>query len=61
MLEYVKTILSKVSFDAVLFEKELRKGIKLLIRDEVEELRKWCYSNYNKEYDQVLHRCFAYH
>jgi hypothetical protein len=60
MLEYVKTILSKVSFDAVLFEKELRKGIKLLIRDEVEELRKWCYSNYNSEYHQVLHRCFAY-
>ncbi len=60
MLEYVKTILSKVSFDAVLFEKELRKGIKLLIRDEVEELRKWCYSNYNREYQQVLQRCFTF-
>ncbi len=59
MLEYVKTILTKVSFDAVLFEKELRKGMKLLIRDEIDELRRWCFDTFNQEHQQVLQRCFA--
>ena len=30
MLEYVKMILLKVSFDKMLFEKELTKGLKML-------------------------------
>ena len=60
MLEYVKTILTKVSFDASLFEKELRKGIGLLIRDEVDELRRWCYATFQQEHQQVLQRCFSY-
>jgi hypothetical protein len=60
MLEYVKTILTKVSFDATLFEKELRKGIGLLIRDEIDELRRWCYATFQQEHQQVLRRCFEY-
>ena len=35
MLEYVKTILKKVSFDRYLFEKELFKAIKALVKDEI--------------------------
>jgi hypothetical protein len=31
MLRYAKEILTKVSFDAQLFEKELRKAIKMLV------------------------------
>ena len=31
MLEYIKTILQKVSFDKALFEKELAKAINMLI------------------------------
>lgn len=60
MLEYVKTILTKVSFDAALFEKELRKGIDLLIRDEIDELRTWCYATFRQEHQQVLQRCFTF-
>ncbi|GLB51619.1 hypothetical protein NBRC110019_06580 [Neptunitalea chrysea] len=41
MLEYTKTILSKVSFDAVLFKKELEKAVKRLLPYEIEELRLW--------------------
>ena len=39
MLNYAKTVLTKVSFNALLFEKELRKALKLLIGEEVNELR----------------------
>lgn len=59
MLSYVKKILTRVSFDARLFEKELRKAIKVLIADEVQELRNWCYANYGKQYEAILNRCFV--
>lgn len=59
MLEYVKTILTKVSFDARLFEKELRKAIKNLIEDEIDELKEWCYQQFSSQYPQVLSRCFV--
>lgn len=59
MLDYFKTILTKVSFDAKLFEKELRKAIKNLIQEEIEELKKWCYANFGSEHQRALNRCFA--
>jgi len=58
MLNYVKTVLSKVSFDALLFEKELRKAIRMLIVEEVQELRQWCYTRFGGEYEAILNRCF---
>ena len=39
MFEYTKTILSKVSFDANLFCKEVQKAVKRLLPYEIEELR----------------------
>ncbi|MFD2827703.1 hypothetical protein ACFSYG_14585 [Leeuwenhoekiella polynyae] len=41
MFEYTKTILKKVSFDSVLFCKELQKAAKRLLPYELEELRVW--------------------
>ncbi len=58
MLEYVKMILEKVSFDKNLFEKELLKGIKSLIPSEVKELRKWCYAKFGNMYQKILNRIF---
>lgn len=58
MLEYIKTILQKVSFDKKLFEKELKKAIKMLIPEEVKQLRSWCYERFNS-YLSILNRCFA--
>lgn len=60
MLNYVKTVLTKVSFDARLFEKELRKAIKMLIAEEVNELRNWCYASFAKEHEAILNRCFVF-
>lgn len=59
MLNYVKTVLTKVSFDALLFEKELRKAIKSLIADEVNELKNWCYARFGMEHEAILNRCFV--
>ena len=58
MLKYAKEVLTKVSFDAQLFEKELKKAIKLLVPGEISELRNWCYEKFGKLYNTLLNRCF---
>ncbi|WP_246581499.1 hypothetical protein [Echinicola shivajiensis] len=59
MIEYVKTILLKVSFDKKLFEKELRKGLNMLVPSEVQELKVWCYKTFSKIYLSVLNKYFV--
>lgn len=59
MLSYFKTILSKVSFDSKLFEKELRKAIKTLVNEELKQLRDWCYREFGDSHEDSLQRCFA--
>ena len=44
MFEYTKTVLNKVSFDSVLFCKEVQKAVKHLLPYEIEELRIWILS-----------------
>jgi len=58
MLEYIKIILQKVSFDRRLFEKELKKAIRMLMPAEVKRLRLWCYEHYSSVYLPVLNNCF---
>ena len=58
-LDYVKVILQKVSFDAKLFEKELRKAIKTLVTDEIKELRAWCSEQFGLMYNQLIEKCFS--
>ena len=41
MLEYTKTVLQKVSFDARLFSRELKKAIDRLLPNELVELKEW--------------------
>lgn len=59
MLEYFKTILSKVSFDKRLFEKELRKAIKALVPDEILLLKEWCYEKFGRKYRPILAAYFS--
>ena len=40
-LEFCKTILEKVSFDPVLFEKEFNKALMCLSYKDSNELRRW--------------------
>lgn len=58
MMEYVKVILLKVSFDKKLFEKELKKGLNLLVPSEVQEFKEWCYRTFATAYEPVLNRYF---
>lgn len=58
MFEYVKLILEKVSFERELFEKELKKGLKLLSFKEIRELKKWCYDRFGSIYRGILNRTF---
>jgi hypothetical protein len=46
MLEYVKTILEKVSFDDKLFKKEFEKAVNMLLPEEVTELISWIRKNF---------------
>ena len=59
MLEYIKFILEKVSFDGQLFEKELKKSLKGLLSEHYQLLKEWCFEKFGKKYEEVLVRCFA--
>ncbi|MCC9137232.1 hypothetical protein ACFSKU_04480 [Pontibacter silvestris] len=59
MLEYVKTILLKVSFDRMLFEKELRKALKVLVKEELQQLKQWCYDTFSGVYLVILNKVFS--
>ncbi|WP_027136986.1 hypothetical protein [Gaetbulibacter saemankumensis] len=56
MLEYTKTILNKVSFDATLFCREVQKAANRLLPAEIEELRIFILSlvQQNPELNQSL-------
>ena len=59
MLDYVKMILTKVSFNKALFEKELRKALKMLLPAELPDFRTWCYKQFARLYRRVLKRVFS--
>ena len=59
MLDYVKMILLKVSFNKALFEKELRKSLRMLLPAELPDFRVWCYAQFARIYRKVLRRVFA--
>ena len=58
MLEYIKTVLQKVSFDKWLFEKELRKALKVLLPEEARQLKAWCYEQFSDRYYAILNKVF---
>ncbi len=58
MLDYVKIILQKVSFNEYLFEKELGKSLKGLLTEDVLELKRWCYDHFSDSYLQILNQYF---
>ena len=41
MFDYTKSVLERVSFDPILFCKELEKAIKSLLPYEMEQLKEW--------------------
>lgn len=59
MLEYAKTILVKVSFDKILFEKELRKALRTMLPEELVQFKVWCYEKFSNLYRRILNRVFT--
>ncbi|MBC7387885.1 MAG: hypothetical protein H7329_01615 [Opitutaceae bacterium] len=59
MLEYAKIILQKVSFDSLLFEKELRKALAELSTDEPGKLYAWCMDFFGDTYPETIQRVFT--
>jgi hypothetical protein len=59
MLNYVKTILLKVSFDKSLFEKEVNKSLRYLIASEIEDLRAWCMANFGTSYVMIIDKAMG--
>ena len=53
MLEYCKTILQKVSFSKTLFEKELRKSLTLISKEERVNFILWCKANFAGKTDAI--------
>lgn len=58
ILMYTKSILERVSFDVVLFCKELEKATRVLLPFELDELREWLLS-YTEEKPELRH-CIVY-
>lgn len=54
--DYTKSVLERVSFDPILFSKELKKAIKNLLPYEIEQLKKWLqsFTNEKPELQQCL-------
>ena len=59
MLEYAKIILQKVSFDSLLFEKELRKALGDLGKDDPGKLYVWCMDFFGDTYPEAIQRAFT--
>ena len=60
MLELCKEILTKVSFDKLLFQKELRKALSWLRKDEIETFKEWCTRKFGHLYPDVLTVAFKH-
>ncbi len=58
MLEFSKQILQKVSFDKFLFEKELRKSIKWIRKEELLVLQAWCLATFGHLYAEEIRQVF---
>ncbi len=60
MYELSKDILQKVSFDPILFKKELLKAISWLdSKEDIKKLKEWCTLQFGSNYPQILNEVFA--
>lgn len=54
MFSYTKNVLERVSFDPLLFCKEIRKALKVLLPYEIEQLKDWLIQ-YTQEKPELQH------
>jgi hypothetical protein len=60
MLELTKKILTKVSFDALLFQKELNKALKWITdAEEIKKFQEWCIVEFGSKYPIIIRKAFV--
>ena len=59
MLDLCKEILVKVSFDRVLFQKELMKALRWIKKEDIANFKEWCTSTFGKKYPAELQLAFT--
>lgn len=60
MFELTKKILVRVSFDPLLFQKELSKAIKWISdSEEIQHLRDWCMKEFGAVYPSIIQKAFS--
>lgn len=60
MSDLTKKILRGVSFDAILFQKELNKGLKWITdTEEVRRFQEWCITEFGTKYPVIIKKAFA--
>lgn len=58
MLEMTKNVLKNVSFDKILFQKELKKATKWISKDEYHQLKIWCMASFAM-YSDIINDVFG--
>ncbi|HRH39310.1 MAG TPA: hypothetical protein PK760_13250 [Flavobacteriales bacterium] len=58
MMEFSKQVLQKVSFDRILFKKELTKACKWLGKSDQLVLQAWCLATFGHVYHDVIAEVF---
>jgi hypothetical protein len=59
MVELCKEILTKVSFDRYLFQKELKKAIKWIQNPvELRQFKEWCIREFGGKYPKIIEKTF---
>ena len=59
MLELMKIVLSKMTFDRRLFKKELLKAVQRIPQEQLQEFRAWCYDQFANKYPVALKHAFV--
>lgn len=62
MLEFTKKILRSVSFDPLLFQKELYKGLRWINdAEEMQRFHEWCITEFGNTYPKIIKKAFSSH
>lgn len=60
MIEFTQKILTAVSFDRQLFQKELGKALKWLSdAEEIQKFQEWCIVEFGAKYPKIISKAFA--
>lgn len=57
-IRYAKEVLTKVSFEKNLFERELHKFLKIISPEQHTELEVWCREKFEHDYKEILSSAF---